>query len=137
MNDRPKKHYALYYFGAPVAAKARAAELRAQKQSAIVIDAYMFRGERESCDVIEFIGDGPDDAGMKAKISAFYAGEVPEASAAQADEEGKIYVPDNWQKLSWTKMQSLASEIKPDATIRNKDEAKAIIADYLEDNPQE
>jgi hypothetical protein len=135
MNDRPKKHYAIYYFGAPVAAKARAAELRREKQSAIVIDAYAFNGELESCDLIEFIGNEKDDDAQKARIVAAYSGRAKEANPVEEEAEAeKIFVPEGWQKLSWTKLQSLASEIKPDATIRNKDEAKSIIADYLEDN---
>lgn len=131
---RPKKHYALYYFNAAAAAKARAAELRLQRQSAIVIDGYMFRGERESCDIVEFVGE---DAEWQAKILATYQGLSVKTPATAAEEASKIHIPDNWQKLSWTKLQALASEIKPDEIIRNKDEAKAIIADYLEDNPQE
>lgn len=135
MNDRPKKHYIIYYFDAGIAAKARAAELRSQKQSAIVIDGYQFRGERESGDIVEFVGENPE---WQKKIMAVYEGVALEATAAAAaDEAQKVFIPEGWQKLSWTKLQALASEIKPDETIRNKDEAKAIIADYLEDNPQE
>lgn len=131
---RPKKHYALYYFNDSAAAKARAAELRTQRQSAIVIDGYVFKGERESCDIVEFVGKDPE---WEAKILAVYEGTAVATKAAAPEDTQKIFIPENWQKLSWTKLQALASEIKPDETIRNKDEARQIIADYLEDNPQE
>jgi hypothetical protein len=126
----PKKSYALYYFEDGASAKARANELRAEGDNMVIlIDAANFK-DKENTDCVEYMDSVPDY--LKERIRAEYAGEVRETSADD-EEDDKIDVPANWQKMSWTKMQALAAEIAPDETIRTKDEAKEIIAKYIED----
>lgn len=129
-----KHFYAIYYGeGQGSLAKVRANVLRGEKHNALVLDAQMFKDTEANVDRIEFIGVGDK---TQAFIRSAYAGQAVTGEEA-AKEPERIPVPAAWRKLSWTKMQALASEIEPQATIRNKDEARKIIAEYVGEDPED
>ena len=122
------KHFIAVYYGEGHGnlAKTRAAILRAEKHNAVVIDAAAFK-DLETVDRLDFVGVSDS---VKQQIIEAYQGVAITLDEAKK-EPVRIHVPTAWRKLSWTKLQALASEIEPNATIRNKDEASKIIEAYV------
>lgn len=119
-----KVHHALYYSGNEglSAARARADEVRKDKNAAIILDADAWMNDKESVDKVEFFNVGKD---RKAAIEARYA-DLPDVPDADA-----IVIPDNWEELGFAELQGLASRIS-NGPVRSKDEAMHVIQAYVD-----
>lgn len=72
-------------------------------------------------------------------IAAYAAKGIPEYKEEYDDEYNtkaaynKTAIPDNWERLSWPEMRSLAARLAPsDTKIRNKEDALLVIRGVLE-----
>lgn len=129
-----KKLFAIYYQHDQDAAKAIGRTLLGQGDKGRLFDAAFCKEAEIGVAGILFTDEV--DPWHRKRIEAFYADEPVTVNTTQPPDPEKIEVPKGWQKMAWTAMQALASQIAPDETIRTKDDARRIIADYVDDNEE-
>lgn len=129
-----KKLFAIYFQHDPEAAKAIQLKLKGQGDNGRLFDAA-FSKEAE-INIAGILFTDEVDPWHRKRIEALYADEPVTIDTTQPPDPEKIEVPDNWHRMPWTALQALASKIAPDETIRTKEDAKRIIADYVDDNAE-